>query len=594
MKARTTPGPPSGGGAIASTGIEKAATCIDGFDEITSGGIPRGRVTLLLGGPGAGKTVFALEALVRAARQQREPGIFVAFEENSRQILANAATFGWDLAALERERLFFLDARLSPTIVQAGQFDLGGMLAAVGAKAKEMGATRVVFDGIDVLLTLLDDPGAERREMYRIYEWLQAEGLTGMITGKSAEADRPTTERYAFMQFMVDCVVLFQHRLSDRVSIRTIRILKYRGSGFSENEFPLVISQDGIHISTFLPQTAEIEASTERISTGVPRMDTMLGGGYYRGSSVLISGAPGTAKTTLSAACAAAACARGETALVMTFDEAASQYVRNLCSVGIDLQPHVDSGKLIIRSVRTESQGAEEHLLALKALLEQCKPGVLVIDPISALAKTGGHIAASHASVRVMDYAKSHGITTICTSLVSSERAEAEMTSTQISTIADTWIHLAYLVKGGERNRTLTIVKSRGTKHSRQVRELLLSEDGVSLADVYSSGGEVLVGTARWEREMEEQEAERRKVAESRRKRSQLELEEAEVAARIAVLQRELDARRAERELTESEEQERQERRSVDVAGVLERRTADKDRLVSGESRGRRAVERDG
>jgi circadian clock protein KaiC len=314
----------------------------------------------------------------------------------------------------------------------------------------------------------------------------------------------------------------------------------------------------------------------------------MLGGGYYRGSSVLVSGAPGTAKTTLSAACAAAACARGETALVMTFDEAASQYVRNLRSVGIDLQPHVDSGKLVIRSVRTESQGAEEHLLALKSLLEECQPGVLVIDPISALAKTGGHIAASHASVRVMDYAKSHGITAICTSLVSSDEPETETTSTQISTIADSWIHLAYLVKGGERNRTLTIVKSRGTRHSRQVRELLLSDDGVSLADVYSSGGEVLVGTARWEREMEEREAERRTVAESRRKRARLELEEAEVAARIGVLQRELAARRTELETVEAEEQDRQRRRSSDVEGVLERRTADRDRLVIREGRARR------
>lgn len=220
-------------------GIEKSATCIGGFDEITAGGIPRGRVTLLLGGPGAGKTVFALETLVNGAKRNREPGIFIAFEENSRQIVANGATFGWDLEALERERLFFLDARLSPTVVQAGGFDLTGILAAVSAKAKEMNATRIVFDGIDVLLSLLDDPGAERREMYRIYEWLQAEKLTGIITGKSAQADRPTTERYAFMQFMVDCVVLFQHRLADRVSIRTVRILKYRGSAFAENEFRL-------------------------------------------------------------------------------------------------------------------------------------------------------------------------------------------------------------------------------------------------------------------------------------------------------------------------------------------------------------------
>ena len=556
-------------------GIEKSETCVSGFDEITAGGIPRGRVTLLLGGPGAGKTVFALETLVNGAKRHREPGIFIAFEENSRQIVANGATFGWDLESLERERLFFLDARLSPTVVQAGGFDLTGMLAAVSAKAKEMHATRVVFDGIDVLLSLLDDPAAERREMYRIYEWLQAEKLTGIITGKSAEADRPTTERYAFMQFMVDCVVLFQHRLADRVSIRTVRVLKYRGSAFAENEFPLVITKSGIKVSTFIPQSLDVEASTERISSGIERLDTMLGGGYYRGSSVLISGSPGTAKTTLSASCAKAACDRGERALVMTFDEGASQFIRNLKSVHLDLQPHVDSGALVIQSVRTESQGAEEHLLALKALVDAHRPEVLVIDPISALGKTGGHIAASHASVRIMDFAKSRGITTLCTSLLASDAPDREMTATQISTIADTWIHLAYLVKGGERNRTLTIVKSRGTKHSRQVRELLLSDDGVSLADVYSAGGEVLVGTARWEREREEQEAERRQAAETKRKRTQLQLAEAEVSARIAALQRELEAHRDDLVAAEQDERDRLDHRTIGVAAVRVRRTAD-------------------
>jgi circadian clock protein KaiC len=561
-------------------GIEKAETCIEGFDEITGGGIPRGRVTLLLGGPGAGKTVFALEALVNGARDRREPGIFVAFEENTRQIIHNAATFGWDLEALERERLFFLDARLSPTVVQSGEFDLAGILAGLSAKAKEMNASRIVFDGIDVLLTLLDDPTAERREMYRIYEWLQSEGLTGIITGKSAEADRPSTERYAFMQFMVDCVVLFQHRLADRVSIRTVRIMKYRGSPFAESEFPLVISRTGIHVSTFTPKSLDRTAPTDRISTGVARLDTMLGGGYYRGSSVLISGAPGTAKTTLSAACAFAACRAGETAVVMSFDEGKAQYVRNLRSVGMDLQRYVDEGKLIIRSVRTETQGAEEHLLDLKAIIEEFRPAVLVIDPISALAKTGGHIAASHASVRIMDFAKSRGVTTLCTSLVATDDAETESTATQISTIADTWIHLAYLVKGGERNRTLTVVKSRGTKHSSQVRELLLSEEGVSLADVYTAGGEVLVGTARFERELADREAERKMALDARRRRARIEAAEAEVSARIAALQRELETHRLELEADEGDERERRQRRATHVASVLKRRVGDSDSTV--------------
>jgi circadian clock protein KaiC len=555
-------------------GIAKTATCIDGFDEITGGGIPKGRVTLVVGGPGAGKTVFALETLVNGAHLNREPGIFVAFEESSKQIIDNAATFGWDLEKLQRERLFFLDARLSPTVVQSGQFDLSGMLAAISAKAHEMKATKVVFDGIDVLLTLLNDQNAERREMYRIYEWLQREKLTGIITAKAAETDRVSTERYAFMQFMVDCVALLQHRLYDRVSMRTVRVTKYRGSGFSENEFPLIISKNGIRVSTFGTRNL-MEASTERVATGIERLDTMLGGGYYRGSSALISGAPGTAKTTLSAACVRAACARGERALVITFDEGASQYIRNLRSVGMDLQPFVDDGTLRISSSRTETQGAEEHLLAIKELLDTHKPALLVIDPISALIKTGGHIAASHASLRILDLAKSRGITTVTTSLVASDTPEEEGTPTQISTIADTWIHLAYLVKGGERNRTISVVKSRGTRHSSQVRELLLSDDGIDLADVYSAGGEVLVGTARWEREQEEQETERKRRADLESKRRQLQLAEAEIAARMAALERELEARRAEIDLVEHGEQERLQRRDESHAGVLRRRKAD-------------------
>ena len=560
------------------TGIPKAPTGIEGFDEITGGGLPRGRVSLLLGGPGAGKTVFALETLVNGAREFEEPGVFVAFEESSRQIVANAATFGWDLPALERDHLFFLDARLSPTTVQSGSFDLGGMLAALTEKTRAMKAKRVVFDGVDVLLTLLDDTTAERREMHRIYEWLQAENLTGLLTSKAADTDRRSSERYGFMQFMCDCVAQFTHRLHDRVSLRTVRIMKYRGSAFAENEFPIVISSEGIKVATFTPRSLDTEASTERVSSGVPRLDTMLGGGYYRGSGVLITGSPGTAKTTLSAAAVAATCERGEHALVVTFDEGTPQYIRNLKSVGLDLQKHVDAKLLTIRSVRTEARSSDEHLLAIKDMIEECNPTMLVIDPISALSKTGGQMLASHTAVRVMDFAKSHSITTIATSLVASEEGDREATALQISTIADTWMHLAYIIKGGERNRSLTIVKSRGMKHSNQVRELILSDEGITLTDVYTAGGEVLAGTARYEREQQEREAEERQRIEARRRRVELELAEAEVAARIAALQKDLEARRHELELADREEGARVERRTRGLADVAARRTADPEK----------------
>ncbi len=534
--------------------LEKTRTGIPGFDDISGGGLPRHRTTLLMGTPGAGKTIFALETLVNGARQWGDAGIFIAFEENAHQIVENAGTFGWDLPALERDKLFFLDAKLPPSVVNSGDFDLSGILAAISAKSGEMGCKRIVFDGLDVLLNLLNDPAAERREVYRLHEWLLESGTTGIITAKADTGDGQLSERYAFMQFMVDCVVSLHHRLVDRVSLRGLRVLKYRGSAFSENEFPLIITPTGIEVATFGTTQMAHEVSTERISSGIERLDTMLGGGYYRVSSVLVTGAPGTAKTTLAGSFAAAACDRGEIALYVSFDEAADQIVRNLASVGLDLQAHRDAGLLHMYSIRTEVMSAEAHFIQLRKLICDLKPRCLVLDPISALAKTGGQVAAVHASLRLLDYAKAEGITVFCNSLVSDSDGLAEGTMTQISTIADTWIHLAYVVIGGERNRSLTIVKSRGTRHSNQVRELILGDDGITLADVYSAGGEVLMGTARWEKEAEVRNEETRRRARSERARRELELAETEVSARIAALQRELDGRRAELAVLEEED----------------------------------------
>jgi circadian clock protein KaiC len=556
--------------------IRKAPTGIEGFDEITGGGLPAGRTTLIIGGPGAGKTVFALQNLVSAAHHLREPGIFVAFEENSRQIIANAATFGWDLPALEKQRLFFLDARLSPTTVQAGDFDIAGILAGLEAKAKEMSARRIIFDGIDVLLTLLDDPTKERREIYRLQEWLQTTGLTAAITAKAAESDRISSERYAFMQFMVDAVVHLHHRMVDRVSLRGIRVMKYRGSGFAEGEFPMVISSTGVQVATFGPSELDYEVSTERVSSGVPRLDTMLDGGYYRGAGVLISGAPGVAKTTLAGAFARAACERGERVLYISFDEGANQIIRNLRSVGIDLEPLQQSGLLRVFSTRTETRSSEDHLVNLKELIRDFDPRNVVVDPLSALGKTGGHVAAVHASLRLLDYARARGITSVCTSLVADEEM-TEATTTQMSTIADTWIHLSYVIHGGERNRTLTIVKSRGMKHSNQVRELLLSSEGVTLADVYTAGGTVLVGTARWAYEAEQREAEARRREEIARRRKAAEQEEARLRAQITALEAELAAHHFELERLATEDVAVQNRRRSDRAELLRLRHADVD-----------------
>jgi circadian clock protein KaiC len=523
--------------------VTKLPTGIQGFDEITDGGLPRGRTTLLMGGPGCGKTVFALQSLVNAAHSAKEAGIFVAFEESTGHIVANAATFGWDLPALTRKRLFFLDARLAPEVVKAGEFDLVGMLNILRAKAEEIHATRIVFDGIDVLLTLLDDPAAERRELYRIRDWLMQTGLTGIITQKVGgnEADH----RYSFLQFMVDCVVVLRHQVVEGSAFRSLRVMKYRGSGCAGDEFPISLTVEGMRLTNRGPTELKYSVTDERISSGLPRLDTMLSGGYHRGSNVLISGAPGTAKSTLAGLFAAGACTRGERTLYVSFDEGAAQIVRNLRSVNIQLAPHLKSGLLKMYSTRTRGPNVEDQFGGLRAKVLEYNPRCLVIDPLSALSAKVSHVASVGAAQQFLDFLKGEAITVVNTSLVDGINTD-EATATGISTIADTWIHLSYIVEDGERNRGLTIVKSRGTGHSNQVRELTLSSEGVRLTDVFIAQGKVLMGVARWEWEQEELAKGKGTNVAAELKRLQLQLAQAEAAARLQVVQTEMAARSAE------------------------------------------------
>ena len=528
--------------------VSKMFTGIRGFDEITDGGLPRGRTTLVMGGPGCGKTVFALQTLVNGAHRSGEPGIFVAFEEGTRQIVANAATFGWDLPTLEKKKLFFLDAQLSPEIVKAGEFDLAGMLALLGAKANQLGSKRIVFDGIDVLLGLLDDPIAERREIYRIRDWLAKTELTGIVTQKVSAGG--LDQRYAFLQFMVDCVVVLHHRVVDGSAFRNLRVMKYRGSGFAGDEFPITLTSEGLQVTNRGPTELRYDVTSERISSGLPRLDKMLRGGYHRGSNVLISGAPGTAKSTLSGLFAAAACERGERTLYVSFDEGAAQIVRNLRSVGIKLAPHVKSGLLEMYSTRTRGPNIEDQFAALRAKVRAHDPACLVIDPLSALSTKTAHLASADAAQQFLDFLKAEGITVVNTSLMDGLSTD-EATATGISTIADTWIHLSYVVQDGERNRALTIVKSRGTGHSNQVRELKLSDREVSLADVFVAQGKVLMGVARWEWEQDEVATARRAQLAAELGRKKLEAAQSDAAARLEVLQAEMEARSAEMALLE-------------------------------------------
>ena len=536
---------------------------------MTHGGLPRGRTTLVVGGPGCGKTIFSMQFLVHGAQACDEPGIFVAFEETIGRIRVNMAGFGWDIESLEPKRLFLVDAQPSPDLIQSGTFDLDGMLAALAGQAAAMGARRIVFDALDIVLALLPDAPTQRREVYRLHDWLVAHELTGIITAKANGADANSADSpqpLGFMQFMVDCSVVLNHSIVRGVSQRNVRIQKYRGSTFNENEAAFVVGKSGFDVAiTRMLGQVDATVDHERVTTGVDRLDTMLGGGYFRAASILITGYPGTAKTTLSGAFAEAACQRGERTLFVSFDSDGAEIARNLASVGIKLAPHMRSGMLRMVSARTITGSAETLLVRIKALGNEHAARCLVIDPVSTLAQAGNELTAHGVAERLIDWAKTNRITLLCTSLLDESAATTAgggTTPMQISTLADTWIHLNYLVQAGERNRGLSIIKSRGTAHSNQVRELILSSAGVTLTDIYTAGGEVLMGTLRWEKEHAQRVANEVGEVAGQLKRVRLDADEAELQVRLKSLQTELVAKQTERALLEHTTESRQQESS--------------------------------
>jgi len=566
-------------GTRRASGPAKAPTGITGFDEITGGGLPRGLTTLVVGGPGSGKTILALQCLMHGARDFNEPGIFIAFEEASNRIVANATSFGWKLAELRRKKLFFMDAQLHPDIVQSGDFDLGGLLAALEAQTRAMGARRIAFDALNIILEMLPDQAAKRRELHRLHEWLLARDLTGLITLQAGGDEKRDFSQppLGFMQFMVDCVVILSHRVVQGVSRRNLRVQKYRGSGFDEDEAPFLIGPGGLEVALNRdPGRVDVKVTNERISSGVQRLDTMLGGGYFRGASVLITGSSGTAKTTLSGAFAEAACQRGEHTIFISFDSDCSEVVRNLASVGIRLHRYVKSGCLHMISARTIAGSAESYLKHIKKMAQAHHARCLVIDPVSAWSTASNDLTVQSVAKRLVDWAKTAGITLTCTQLLD-EMSGLEINGSplHISTLADTWIHLNYLAQAGERNRGLSIVKSRGTAHSNQVRELVLSNTGVTLADAYTARGEVLMGTLRWEKERAERAAHETAAVGANLKRVKLDAEEAELGVRLKSLQVELEAKRIERALLDAATKSRKGELSQGQTRMRELRGAD-------------------
>lgn len=530
---------------------QKAPTGIVGFDHITGGGLPRGRTTLLLGGPGSGKTIFSLEFLVRGASAGKEPGIFVSFEETSARIVTNAHSFGWNLSQLQRGKLSFVDVQPAPDLVRSGSFDLGGMLAALQAMVESTGARRIVFDALDVVLALLSDPVARRAEFCRLHDWLLLHELTAVINAKAIGADLSQIgqDPFGFMQYMADCTVVLNHKVVLGVSQRNLRVLKYRGTSFDENEYPFLIGKSGFEVAVARQlEHGSLEVSDERLSSGVQRLDTMLGGGYYRGATILIKGFPGTGKTTLCGAFAHAACMRRERTLFVSFDSDVNEVIRDLASVGIRLARYVKSGQLRMTSARIATGSAEIYLARIKTLAKEHKARCLVIDPVSTWHDPGGELSSNSVAERLINWSKAEGMTLLCSSLLDDNPAHAEgSTSRQISPLADTWIHLSDMVQSGEHNRGLSIIKSRGTAHSNQVRELILSDEGVTLADTYSAGGEVLMGTLRWQRECAEHTVAEIAEADANLRRLKIDAEVAELEMRLRALGVELEAKQAER-----------------------------------------------
>lgn len=564
---------------------DKALTGIEGLDSVTYGGLPRGRVTLLSGGAGSGKTVLGLQTLVCGARYCNEPGIFVAFEEHSNRIVKNISGFGWQLPSLLSKKIAILDAKLDPALIVAGGFDLSAIMAQISFMAKKLRARRVVLDSIDAPLSLLDDPAAWRRELYRMHEWLLAENFTAIVTAKAPVAGERTLvpESFGFLQYLADCSIFLNHDIVDGVSQRSLRVHKYRGSKFSENEAPIVVGDHGIMVACVRSMTEHLPAVTfERVSSGIPRLDAMLGGGFFRGACVLVTGSPGTAKSTLGGEFAAAACRRKERTLIYSFDSGPEEMIRNLTSVGIDLNRHVRQGVLRIESARTGGSSADICLFQILALAQRHEARNLVVDPISSLGKQGNLKTAHSVVERLADWAKAQGITLFCTSLLDGAAENLETTQLQISTIADTWIHLSYLMKSGERNRALTIVKSRGTAHSNQVRELVLGEKGVTLEDVYTAGGEVLMGTLRWEREQAMQMEQHRLKSELHQRQVAMNAEEAALSIRIKSMEADLADLRSRRDELEKEERLRQKLQLEKHASLITRRSGDKPARLRG------------
>jgi circadian clock protein KaiC len=555
------------------SGLEKAPTGIRGFDEITGGGLPRGRASLVTGGPGAGKTLFGLEFLVHGVRDFDEPGVLLAFEESAEELADDVASLGFDLAGLEAGGHLVVDAcRVDATeFVTTGEFDLDGLFIRLSAAVQAVGARRVVLDTIEVLFGALDNEAVVRAEFSRLLRWLKDQGLTTLITGERGREGQLT--RYGIEEYVSDCVIVLDHRMHDEIATRRLRIVKYRGSRHGTNEYPFLVTDRGLMIWPITSTQLTYPVSTDRVSLGVPRLDQMLTGGVHRGSTVLITGSAGTGKTTLAASAVDAACARGEPALFVSFEESPDQLVRNMRSVGIDLGRWVSAGLLRLWGQRATAFGLESHLAGIERLLDETTPGIAVLDAVGSLTHIGAQSEVTAAVAREVDMMKSRGITGILTSLTHEDREETS--SVDASSLIDTWLLLRNVESDGERNRLLFVIKSRGTAHSNQVREFILTDHGPELLDVSVGERGVLTGSARMTQVAEERAAEAERRGELERRQLDLARRSAEVEAQIALLREQLATETAELDRLVVEQSRGEDARAAARATLARRRQGD-------------------